>query len=63
MGSSALRLFREQVENGGRWQFRKEGEREQRAADTAKANWREQATLVLTSLKVQAGFLGGEPVS
>lgn len=56
-GSNALMLFREQEETGGGWQFR-EGEREQRAADTAKLNWMKQAILLITSLKVQSGFLG-----
>ena len=51
-------LFREQEETGGGWQFREEGEREQRAADTAKSNWMKQAILLITSLNVQSGFLG-----
>lgn len=37
-------LFMEGVENGGRWQFREEEEREQRPADTAKSNCMKQAT-------------------
>ena len=57
-GSNALMLFREQEETGGGWQFREEGEREQRAADTAKSNWMKQAILLITSLNVQSGFLG-----
>lgn len=51
-------LFMEGVEDGGGWQFGEEGE--QRAADTAKSNWVTQAVLLLTSLKVQPGFLGAK---
>lgn len=50
-------LFMVGVKNGGGWQFREEGEGEERAADTAKSNWMKQAVLLLTSLKVQSGFL------
>lgn len=49
----------EGVEDGGGWQFGEEGG-EQRAADTAKSNWVTQAVLLLTSLKVQPGFLGAK---
>lgn len=48
----------EGVGNGGGWQFREEREGEQRAADTAKSNWMKQAVQLLTSPKVQTGFLG-----
>lgn len=48
----------ERVEYGGERQFREEGGREQRAADRTKSNRMEQAVLLLTSLKVQSGFLG-----
>lgn len=54
-------LTTEGVGNGGGFQFGREEEGEQRAADTAKPNWMKQAVLLLTSPKV-VWASGGEPV-
>lgn len=51
-------LFTEGAGNRGGWQFGEEEEGEQRAADRANPNWVKQAVLLLTSPKVQSGFLG-----